>query len=101
MAIQSVTVIIVNTVNDPAGIWKLEEMCLSIVLAWSVAKVCWFKLSRIMIPVEHIGVILSSAFSDSTWPMLQSFHGFDAVPSGFKSSSGFSIMHALLRNLQT
>lgn len=69
---------IVNTVNDPAGIWMLGKRCLSMEFAWIMENDCWNILSRIMIPEEQIGMTLRTALRNSTWSMVQSFHGFEA-----------------------
>lgn len=86
MGIQIVNVIIMKTEKDPAGIWKLGVRCRSITLAWSTENIeYWFIASSIMMPVEHMGMTLISALSDSTWSTVHRFHGFEADPSGFKS----------------
>lgn len=100
MGIQIVNVIIMKTENDPAGIWKLGVRCRSIMLACSTENIeYWFMANSIMMPVEHMGRTLSSALIDSTWSIVQRFHGFEADPSGFKSFLGSLIVQALFRHL--
>lgn len=86
MGIQIVSARTEKTENDPAGIWKLGVRCRSMMLAWRTEKIeYWFKAKSMMMPVEHMGMTLSSALSDSTCSIVQRFHGFEADPSGFNS----------------
>lgn len=57
---------IVNIPKEPAGYWKDEVMCLSMDLAWSNWKEPWLIFIDIMIPADHRGNTLMSAFRPST-----------------------------------
>lgn len=89
-----------NNPNDAAGIWKLEVMCLSMEFAWSIGNVLWLTLIETMIPVDHNGITLISAFSSSTCSAVQRLQGFEADPSWFMSTSGSLMMQALFKSLK-
>lgn len=69
-------------------------------LACSTGKELLDVLMDIIIPVDHIGMTLISAFSSSTWSTVQRLHGFEANPSEFMSRSGLLMMQALFKNLK-
>lgn len=81
--------------KEAAGISKFEVRWRFIELAWSTGKEFWLRLADIMIPVDHSGMTLISAFSSSTWSTVQRLHGSEALPSAARSL----MIQALFRNL--
>lgn len=69
------------------------------VLACSVAKEFWVTLTWTMMPVDHTGLTLRKALSDSTCSTMHRFHGSDVALSGFKSLSQSVITQALFKHL--
>lgn len=64
-----------KTVTEPAGIVKLEESFLSMMLAWLVKKVAsWVKEMDRAIVDDHIGRILIRDLNSSTCVTVHSLH---------------------------
>ena len=89
-----------NTVKDPAGISKFLVICLSMDFAWSVENEFWFMHRNISMPVDHMGMTLRRALSDSTCSIVHRLHESKADPSGFRSLSRSLILQALFRHLE-
>lgn len=89
-----------KTLKEPAGIWKLEVICLFMVLAWSKKNELWLTPTDTMILVDQRGITLMMAFSSSTCSIVQRLHVFEGDPSDAIACSLSLMMQALFRNLK-
>lgn len=90
-----------DTAKDAAGILKFGVRYRSMVFAWSVVNEVWPMLTRIMMPVDHMGMSLRRVLRDSTCSTEQILHEFGSDPSELKSLPGSLIMQALFSHLGT
>ena len=101
MGIQIINTSGVATVKDAAGISKFGVKFRSMVVAWSVLNELCPTVTRIMMPVDQMGMSLRRVLRDSTSSTEQILHEFGAVPSDLNSVPGSLIMHALFSHLGT
>lgn len=69
------------------------------VLAWTIWK-DWLMVIAMKMPVDQMGRTLIRDLRSSTCWTLDSFLGLVAVPSGFSSFDGLTMMQALFKNLR-